>query len=93
MANETRRNDVGGKAVISVCILVIAGLFSWFISASWGQGTKAQEDVECVKKDVSKIDTRVSVHDEKFATIDRRFDTVITKQNSMEGKIDLLLAK
>ncbi len=81
-----KRQDTGGKLVIGCCIVVISALFGWFIQVSWSQGTKANNRVTVVETDVA-------VHDEKFRTIDRRFDTVITKQDSMEGKIDLLLAK
>ncbi len=91
--SDPRRNDIGGKAVISICILVIAGLFSWFISASWGQGIKAQDGVERVEKEVYEVKTVVAVHAQKFITFEKQIDTVIIQQNSMEDKIDMLLAK
>ena len=81
-----RRKDIGNGVTISVCIVIIAGLLSWFIKTSWGQATKANDRV-------TVVETKQAVHEEKFITIDRRFDTVITKQETMDGKLDLILAK
>ncbi len=81
-----RRNDIGMKSIVSICIVIIASLFAWFITSVGGTSVKALDNSTTNK-------TTIAVHEQKFTTLEKQMDTVITKQDTMDDKIDILIAR